>query len=497
MLAHLTVLPNGFTWLDHGDLEHGAALAAPHDWLSLFTKGFARTGFYRPLTALSLSIDALASAPWVFHASSLLFHALAAFALVVAAEALGAHRRVAVLAGVLFAVHPITSLVTGQASFRAEALVAASLFGLISAHLRGRAVLAAALVLAAGLSKETGLVLAPIFVAALLVSGYQPQLRVLVAQALALGAALGLRLAFAPPWRPTHAPLEPVEAIGTRLAALAHSAAAVVRPTGVCDAIALTRPWEPWALGGALAVVGLGLLAWRQRGAALLLVCAVLPSLNLVPAPRFWSPHYVYLPWAFAALLLATFAARRQSLWRGAIALCALCVLVSLWEGRRFASDEALFARDAARPECREAALYLGDARFAAGDLAAAATSYERAIAPAPGFLAYSDERAALQNLGLVRLKQGQYFEAELALGQALERTQDPSARAQLTHNLAAVALARGDPASAAALLEPLVDQAGPESLTLLAQALAQMGRDDEARALLERARQLLLRRAP
>ena len=57
--SHLTALANGFTWLDHGDLEHRAAIAAPGHWLGLFTHGFARTGFYRPLTALSLSLDGL------------------------------------------------------------------------------------------------------------------------------------------------------------------------------------------------------------------------------------------------------------------------------------------------------------------------------------------------------------------------------------------------------------------------------------------------------
>ncbi|MHB8879694.1 MAG: hypothetical protein ACYC8T_38890, partial [Myxococcaceae bacterium] len=89
LASHATALAGGFTWLDHGDLEKGAALAAPPDFLALFAHGFARTGFYRPLTALSLSLDALVGSPLAFHLSSLLLHAAAAVLAVLAAEALG------------------------------------------------------------------------------------------------------------------------------------------------------------------------------------------------------------------------------------------------------------------------------------------------------------------------------------------------------------------------------------------------------------------------
>src|SRR2546430_6864599 len=53
LAAHATALAGGYTWLDHGDLESGAALAPPAGFIGLFAKGYARTGFYRPLTALA------------------------------------------------------------------------------------------------------------------------------------------------------------------------------------------------------------------------------------------------------------------------------------------------------------------------------------------------------------------------------------------------------------------------------------------------------------
>ena len=93
VLAHATVLIGGFAWLDHGDLEQGAAVADPSHWAGLFAHGFARTGFYRPLMALSLSWDALVGAPWVFHAENLAWHAAAAVMVFTVGKELGLSRR--------------------------------------------------------------------------------------------------------------------------------------------------------------------------------------------------------------------------------------------------------------------------------------------------------------------------------------------------------------------------------------------------------------------
>ncbi len=485
VVAHLTAIPNGFTWLDHGDLERGKAISG-----ALFTRGFAETGFYRPLTAASLWVDSLVGRVWMFHVTAVLLHALAAFGLVLAAEAMGMKRRVAVLGATLFAVHWVTSLVVAQASFRAELLVAAALFLLIWAVLRGHVVVAGLMMLAAGLSKETGLVLGPLFSLAVIFCATQPRssreksrdeppptpgtelrggLPLLYTSLGGWLVAFALRLAFAPPWRPTQPNLSALEHLGTRLASLTRTLSQALIPTGVCDALPVVPPWSPLALVGLALAIALTVLAWKHRGPALLLGLALLPALNLVAAPRFWSPHSAYLPWAFAALLLAGLIGKHLRV------ACVIAAGITLFQNQRFATDETLFATDAQRPECREANLYLGDFRFAAGDLTAAAIAYQRAAAPPPPkVLAYSDERAALQNLGLVRMQQQDWFEAELAFTEALSKTTD---RAELTHNLAAVALARGDPASAVKLLEPLVKapDARPESLDLLARARAVM----------------------
>jgi hypothetical protein len=499
-------------WLDHAHIEAGYALAPPSGWPALFTRGFAGTGFYRPLMSLSLSIDALVGAPWLYHAVSLAWHAAAAVAVVFAASALGSTRRVAVLAGVLFAVHPTSSLVADAIAFRSEAMIAVALLGLVAAHRRKRPVLAALAVLGGALTKETALVLAPLFILALEATGgglrateggatesgdarnaRQTRRRMLVAEGAALAVALGLRLAFAPPFRAEHAALSVSEAIGTRLSSVARGAAAVLAPVDrtVCDAFPIT-PWtSPWALAGAVVVVLLGGLAWRRRGAALLLALSALPVAQLVPVMRWWSPHYVYVALAFGSMLVAEAIARtdRRRGFLAAAVAAALLGLVTLYDGTRYRNDEALWRSEVdARPACREGQFYLGEAARSRRAWAEAEARYGAALAPWPGMLAYVDRAAALQNLGTVRLEQGDLPGARQAFVEAIDAS-DPGMRRRLEHNLAGVALRSGDPAECWRLLEPEVtrDDALPESIYLAAKALHALHREDETRALILR----------
>lgn len=496
--AHAIALGGGFVWLDHAHIQEGLAIARPSGWLGLFGHGFAGTGFYRPLMALSLSIDALVGGPFVFHATSLAWHAAASVTVVVAAEALGLRRRAAALAGLLFAVHPISSLVADAIAFRSEAMVATFLFAFLWAHLEKRPVAAALLLLAASLTKETGLVLAPIFAIATLrrdEATSRPTLRLLGVEALAMGAALALRAAFAPSFRASHEALGASAAIGTRAAALAKSAAALALPWDrtICDAFPVTPLARPTAIAG-LALAGtVAWLAWKRRGPAALLALSLLPSLQIVPVMRWWSPHYLYVPAAFAAMLVAELADRRgdRAVLAARIA-SALLGVVSLVDGRRYADDSALWTPEVeARSTCREGQFYLGEVDRQAHLWDRAAARYEKALAPRPGVLAYVDRPAALENLGGVRLEQGRFDDARAAFRDALDGTADPLARRRLVHDLAAATLAAGDAAEADRLLAPETARADalPESLVVRAIALERLGRADEAAALRARVR--------
>ncbi len=552
--AHATALPGGFLWLDHGDLEQGAAIAPPSQWLLLFTKGFARTGFYRPLMALSLSADALVGAPWFFHGVNLLAHASAAVLCVLTARALGLSRRAALAGGLLFGLHPVTALVSSAIAYRSEALVTVGLLGLLLAHRARRPALAALAVAVAALSKETGLVLAPLFIVAwelrhlrfprggahasdsahtetrggtllahgthasdsaraenrggwLLAHGTRASDRaetpgsaneggrrwpVLLAEALALAACLGLRLLFAPPWRSRFPELTALEAVGTRLAAAGKHVLALLWPLdfSVCDALPRSGVAAPLAVLGLMALLALGWAALRGPLLWRLGFLAALPALQLVPAPRFWSPHYLYLPFALLAPGLAALLLRARAGWAIGAALLVAFAGLSLRAGERYQSDEALFGPDVtAHPACREGRLYLGDAAAARGEWEAAAGHYEAVLSPDARSLSYADEPAALQNLGAVRLRQGRFAAAESSFRAALARTSDARALRQLVHNLAAAVFAQGRAGEAERLLAPESERtdALPASLMLRARALDLLGRSHEAAALRRR----------
>jgi protein O-mannosyl-transferase len=517
--AHVTGLGGGFIWLDHAHIEEGLAIAEPSAWPSLFVHEFAGTGFYRPLVALSLSIDAaISNAPGFFKAVTLGWHAAASYILVLTARELGQSARAAMVAGLLFAVHPATSLVASAIAFRSEAMMTAFLFGLIIAHLRQKPLVAALCLAAGALTKETAWVLGPLFVGALEVgrlrggsaakSGEgdsrrpggiralvaEPQRRrVLTFEVAAFSVCTVLRLASAPHFRASMPRLPLDEAIGSRLGAIGKGALLVVAPWDVtiCDAFPVSGAAGINAIAGACALAGAILIARRRGPTAWLFALALLPSLQIVPVMRWWSPHYFYLAFALGAMLLADAVERRAPARMKLLASLAVPLgILSLRDGGRYASDTSLWEPEVrAEPACREGHFFLGEVARESKDWEVAASHYERAARPVPGYLAYADEGASLQNLGAVRIAQGRWSDAKEAFASALERIREPGERRRVIHNLAVSALESGDPAEAARLLEPEMNAERPirESLLVRAKALHQLGRDDEARAIVER----------
>jgi tetratricopeptide (TPR) repeat protein len=496
LVAHATALGGGFVWLDHSHIQDGLALAPAGDWLGLFGQGFAGTGFYRPLMALSLSLDAaLGGGTVLYHATTLLWHAAAAVLVVLAAEALGLSRRAALIAGVLFAVHPLTSLVASAIAFRSEAMIAAALLGLIVLHRRGRPLAAALVLLAGALTKETALVLGVLAIAALeLERRTEPPLRwrLLGAEAAAAVVAVGLRLFSVREWRAAHVGLGAGEAVGTRLAALARSALAIVPvDRSLCDAFPITPLASGRALVGALLLAAVIVGARRRRGPALLLALSLLPALQLVPIMRWWSPHYLYVPFCFLAMLIGeALALRGRRTLAAAAAVAAVLAVVTALDDLRFRNDGTLWSTEVARqPACREGQFYLGVAALEQKRVDEAALHLERAVAGDPRVLSYVDRGAALQNLGVARLEQGQLEPARTSLRAALDLVTVEAARRQISHDLAAVELRAGQPAEAVRLLEVETARpdAFPQSIFLHARALHDLGREREAAVLVHR----------
>ena len=492
VVAHLPALGNGYTWLDHGDIEGGAALVPLSRFTSLFAHPYARTGFYRPVTALTLSLDAAWSgAPFGYHLTNLILHALAAALVLLLAEALGLDPLAATGAALLFAVHTATSVVANQLTYRGEALLMISLCLVLLGQTRGRAWLVGVGLLLGCFSKETTFVLGPLLMGGLW-HRYRPTRTVLAVAAATLLLAGAARQWVAPPWRLHFEPLAANAWVGTRLAAVGHELSWLAWPwRGVlCDAVPVSGmlSW-PAAVGGVAIAVGLW-LAYRVRPFGLLALLAATPTLNLLPLPRMASPHYLYVPLAFLGMGLAAWAMKAR--WRRVAfaALLTSLAVSSVLDSLRYRDDHALFTREVAEgPQCREAHLYTGDWLRSQGSLEGAAQAYTVASTRREGFISYSDVGAALTNLGVVRVAQDRAADAVVPLSAALQLPADPLANRQRAYNLAAVLLQLGNFSKAELLLRPEAERSDPlpESLKVLAHAVGAQGREAEARELMRR----------
>lgn len=132
-------------------------------------------GPYRPLTTLSYALDYAVHGPWIpgFHAVNLALHAVASLLVAALAHRLARAAvpplagRVAVLAGLLFAVHPAHVEAVVTIFGRTEPLSAAFSLAALLLALRARGplgVAGAALVLTAGvLSKEVAVMVPPLY----------------------------------------------------------------------------------------------------------------------------------------------------------------------------------------------------------------------------------------------------------------------------------------------------------------------------------------------
>src|SRR3990167_1069250 len=82
-LIHVVYLPNGFTWLDHLDIEKGQGIIPLSQLYKAFITRYADTGFYRPVVAILHSLDYAIFQNWApgFHLTNVLLHVGATAAL--------------------------------------------------------------------------------------------------------------------------------------------------------------------------------------------------------------------------------------------------------------------------------------------------------------------------------------------------------------------------------------------------------------------------------
>ena len=437
-------------------MEHDPRLAHPADLGAFFLRPYwpegegAAAGLYRPLTTWSFALNRALTGtePHGFHVGNMLLHAAVCALAWFAARRAGVFYGTAILAALLFAVHPVHVEAVANVAGRAELLAAGFALAAWLAHRRKQPVLAPALYLLAVLSKE-GAVLAPIL---FLVDdlhrrrdGERLRFGVYAGYAASLALALGLRAAALGGFHGAEdavfmdnpaAFAGPVIRIATALWVVAKDLLLLLWPAHLVsdysfDAVPLVRTFrDPRLLVGCgvLALL-IALVVWSwPRSRPLLLGIAVfvlflLPASNLLfPVGTLMAERLLYLP-SFGICLVAGHlgagVARRgrparDTVWAVAVALLALGA-ARTWARIPAWNDNATLALTDVSLQPRSAKLQAGAgiARHQSGDDIGAEAAYRSALEIWP------DYAQMHYNLALLLEKRGASEEAITHLKEA------------------------------------------------------------------------------
>lgn len=438
--VYANALPNAFVWDDLFLIVGNPAIKRWDTIPGLFTSdlfpGRITSGYYRPLQALTYALDygLWGLAPAGFRLTNVAWHAATAGLLyVLGVRVLGAAAP-ALLAALLFAVHPLhveaVAYIAGRSDPLAAAFMLIAAIAFLRGDARGRLVAPAAFFLAL-LAREAALVLPLLLVVLERVPPGRPRraVREYVPFALVLAVYGALRsVSVAGGAEPANAAVP----LGFRLLTMAEVVVQylgiVVAPRGLHmerQVAPVASVLDPTALA---AVAGLGLLvaaavAARRRAWPLTLgvawfFVALLPVANLVPLATFMAEHWVYVPLMGLCLALGWAAAQRR--WSTIAAACALVVLAGLtirrnvdWRDGRTLYESLL----PLAPESLRVRVNLAQAYQEAGARDRARAAYEDVVRLRPN---HPDTADALNNLGNLDREAGRPHEALAAFERAL-----------------------------------------------------------------------------
>jgi protein O-mannosyl-transferase len=361
-------LANGFTYDEPLVIERAQGFLKSTDYWVLFTKsyfGASLEGTWRPFCTLTYMLDALvAFTPAVFKAQSIAWHIGCAWLVMALARRVlpERHRRFALVAGLVFALHPVTTETVDNASFREDSLVTFWTLATIVLALRGRA-WGALVTFALGLLSKESAVVAPVLLvlARLVRPGVpRPTARALARELVPFGVVLVAYLAirFGPMKTVgTYASYPGGTLAGTMLgmpAVWAHYLRLLVVPwplladyTGFFK-FGVGVPVATWQLAVVLAFVAAIVLAARRGQTALAyglgwFALALGPVSNFIPVPIPAAERFLTLPLVGFALAAAAAAgwlserlprpARRVAVGVGVVALAGFAVIINVRHG--------------------------------------------------------------------------------------------------------------------------------------------------------------------
>lgn len=493
ILSFHNVLGHSFHYDDeHSILEnpHLRSLAnAPRFFFDPGTfSGMPEARMYRPLLlvtyALNYAIDAYD--PFGYHLVNLLLHLVNAALLWRVAPALGASPSAALVAGLIFAVHPVLSesvnYVSSRSSLLATALLLLAFSALASAVKRGgkRPLLAVGVAYLGALMAKSIAIVFPLFAGAYMLFVGRWHLRLLgmllgVSGLYALATRAIIGKAFLEPVR------GPITQAATQLKAAVFYIWKTAMPVGLSvepQFVVSTSFFSPPVLLAALvlaSLVGVCLMSRRLDlvvfGAGWFAV-ALLPS-SLVPLHVLVNEHRLYLPMLGWALGMGALIGRRR-IWSGWIVALVALMALSLQRNEVWRDEESLWADAVAKgPQMARPHVNLGKAFLQVGRYAEAIEASRRGLDIQPQLerahynigtaymhqelfeLAAAHFRRALEikpdllpalnNLGNTHQEQGEWRQALAAYRRALAIQE----HASIHHNMGNTFLEAGYPDSA------------------------------------------------
>ncbi len=451
---HGRSLGNGFHYDDGHSLLRNPHLRSLQALPSFFTD--ARTysenpdyAMYRPMVLVAHALNHRLGeyGPRGYLALNLALHCLASLLVFRLLQQLGFSHRPALAGALLFGLHPAQTEVVNYVSSRSESMAGLFALASLSAFLQRNTrpwIFLSLLAFALGLlSKSTALVLPLLLLLhRALFPGSRPWRDHLPYWGLAgLYVLVYLALSGEGIERASQV-RDAASQLATQAKALVHYLALTFMPVHLNiqqQFFAADSPFSPVPLLAGVAVLSLGLVAWRQRAVAGLfalgwfLMC-LLPTL-VVPLNILVNDHRLYLALfglAFAAAHWLEAAQRSWPVWVLSVVLGLLCFQrAGVWK------DEISLWRDAARqaPLMAEAHYNLGYAHHLAGNLEQAREAYERAVVLSPEYV------RAQVNLGAIYRGEGELGKAEVAFLRALAAEPD---QVEALNNLGLVYAGKG-----------------------------------------------------
>ena len=512
-LAHASYIPNGLVWLDHGDIEEGGRAVVPLSHLgTAFFTHLGNTGFYRPLITILHSFDFTFHATQAagFHLTNVLLHtAVTASVFFFACYFFNLAYYEGLFVALVFGIHPLSWLPVGAISYRSEPLVMLFTLFVLIFHIKARRhagdikwyrALAAVSFLLALFSKEPALIWVPALI------GLWEWARITEhpicwradrwlwgSEILMVIVYLLLRHGAVPEgWHTTSVNLPFVQAIATRLAVVGSYMKILFVPfkPRLSDATPVIGLGHPSVIGTLLFLMGVSVLVLRRNTSLTVrlllgyLFVTLVPALNIIPLPRFSSPHYLYIaaivPGIIGVLTLRFLKRISRSVFMSGVLIVLIWIgvmtVATFSAGFNFRNDLTLFKPEVERdPHFREGHYYLGNYFFMKKDIEQAGHEYEAALRGDPDFLSFVDTPSLIMNFAALRLSQNRLQEAD-ELFLLIEKSKDMAFLPSVHYNRALIAWRGGDYQRVISLLK---DDLGlwrrPEPALLYQEALKRM----------------------